>query len=296
MQWYRLVTSGFLHFGVIHLAFNMFLLFQLGQLLEPALGRCVSRCCTSRRCSVDRLACSCCSQRWPARWSVGRRVRASGCRRRDHVPTRRQPAHDGGRHADRAQPAHHVHDPAASPSVGTSVALVAGAAAGSLMAASPRSPAAEVGDLPRSDRRVGRRRPRSCGGDAALDRPAPTEPVAPTLTPLVHDGGMNTSRLTDQLACSPRPTAFPSDSASTRRLGAAACVTSPASVPNWRPAIRPSRRPGPRFDRRAVPPERPPTSARSVSGPGAWRSRRRPRRIGAGRTVRCRRPCVHRAR
>ena len=30
---------AFLHFGIIHLAFNMFLLFQLGQLLEPALGR-----------------------------------------------------------------------------------------------------------------------------------------------------------------------------------------------------------------------------------------------------------------
>jgi membrane associated rhomboid family serine protease len=38
-EWYRLVTSGFLHFGVIHLAFNMLLLFQLGQLLEPAIGR-----------------------------------------------------------------------------------------------------------------------------------------------------------------------------------------------------------------------------------------------------------------
>ncbi|MFV0308304.1 MAG: rhomboid family intramembrane serine protease [Desertimonas sp.] len=38
-QWYRMVTSGFLHFGVIHLAFNMLLLFQLGQLLEPAVGR-----------------------------------------------------------------------------------------------------------------------------------------------------------------------------------------------------------------------------------------------------------------
>lgn len=38
-EWYRMVTSGFLHFGIIHLAFNMFLLFQLGQLLEPAIGR-----------------------------------------------------------------------------------------------------------------------------------------------------------------------------------------------------------------------------------------------------------------
>lgn len=38
-EWYRLLTSGFLHFGIIHLAFNMLLLFQLGQLLEPAIGR-----------------------------------------------------------------------------------------------------------------------------------------------------------------------------------------------------------------------------------------------------------------
>jgi membrane associated rhomboid family serine protease len=38
-EWYRLVTAGFLHFGIIHLAFNMLLLFQLGQLLEPAIGR-----------------------------------------------------------------------------------------------------------------------------------------------------------------------------------------------------------------------------------------------------------------
>jgi membrane associated rhomboid family serine protease len=38
-EWYRLVTSGFIHFGIIHLAFNMLLLFQLGQLLEPAIGR-----------------------------------------------------------------------------------------------------------------------------------------------------------------------------------------------------------------------------------------------------------------
>jgi membrane associated rhomboid family serine protease len=38
-EWYRLVTSGFLHFGVMHLLFNMWLLYQLGNLLEPGLGR-----------------------------------------------------------------------------------------------------------------------------------------------------------------------------------------------------------------------------------------------------------------
>ena len=35
----RLVTSGFIHFGLIHLGFNMYLLYQLGLLLEPATGR-----------------------------------------------------------------------------------------------------------------------------------------------------------------------------------------------------------------------------------------------------------------
>ena len=37
-EWYRLVTSGFLHFGVFHLLMNLLLLYQLGQMLEPALG------------------------------------------------------------------------------------------------------------------------------------------------------------------------------------------------------------------------------------------------------------------
>ncbi len=35
---YRLLTSGFLHAGLPHLIFNMFALFILGRLLEPAIG------------------------------------------------------------------------------------------------------------------------------------------------------------------------------------------------------------------------------------------------------------------
>jgi membrane associated rhomboid family serine protease len=38
-EWYRVVTSGFLHFGLLHIAFNMYLLYLLGQLLEPSIGR-----------------------------------------------------------------------------------------------------------------------------------------------------------------------------------------------------------------------------------------------------------------
>jgi membrane associated rhomboid family serine protease len=37
-EWYRLVTSGFLHANLIHIGFNMLLLYFLGRLLEPALG------------------------------------------------------------------------------------------------------------------------------------------------------------------------------------------------------------------------------------------------------------------
>lgn len=36
---YRLVTSGFVHFGIFHVGMNMLLLFQLGSALEAALGR-----------------------------------------------------------------------------------------------------------------------------------------------------------------------------------------------------------------------------------------------------------------
>jgi membrane associated rhomboid family serine protease len=38
-DYYRLITSGFVHYGLIHLAFNMYLLYLLGQMLEPAIGR-----------------------------------------------------------------------------------------------------------------------------------------------------------------------------------------------------------------------------------------------------------------
>ena len=38
-DWYRLVSSGFVHYGLLHIGFNMLLLYQLGLLLEPALGR-----------------------------------------------------------------------------------------------------------------------------------------------------------------------------------------------------------------------------------------------------------------
>jgi membrane associated rhomboid family serine protease len=36
---WRLITSGFIHAGFLHLAFNMYVLYVLGTMLEPAVGR-----------------------------------------------------------------------------------------------------------------------------------------------------------------------------------------------------------------------------------------------------------------
>lgn len=38
-EWWRLISSGFLHANIIHVGFNMLILYQLGNMLEPALGR-----------------------------------------------------------------------------------------------------------------------------------------------------------------------------------------------------------------------------------------------------------------
>jgi membrane associated rhomboid family serine protease len=37
-EWWRLLTAGFLHAGLFHIALNMYALYFLGRMLEPALG------------------------------------------------------------------------------------------------------------------------------------------------------------------------------------------------------------------------------------------------------------------
>ncbi len=37
-EYWRLITGGFLHDGIIHIAFNMYILYWLGTMLEPVLG------------------------------------------------------------------------------------------------------------------------------------------------------------------------------------------------------------------------------------------------------------------
>ena len=41
-EWYRLVTSGFVHYGLLHLAFNMVLLYRVGEAPKPASAACGS--------------------------------------------------------------------------------------------------------------------------------------------------------------------------------------------------------------------------------------------------------------
>lgn len=38
-QWYRLITAAFLHYGILHIGFNMFALWIVGPQLEAVLGR-----------------------------------------------------------------------------------------------------------------------------------------------------------------------------------------------------------------------------------------------------------------
>jgi membrane associated rhomboid family serine protease len=38
-EWWRIVTSGFMHAGILHIAFNMYVLYWLGSMLEPSIGK-----------------------------------------------------------------------------------------------------------------------------------------------------------------------------------------------------------------------------------------------------------------
>jgi membrane associated rhomboid family serine protease len=38
-EYYRIITSGFMHSGLLHIGFNMYALWIIGNILEPALGR-----------------------------------------------------------------------------------------------------------------------------------------------------------------------------------------------------------------------------------------------------------------
>lgn len=37
-EWWRVITPGFIHLGILHIAMNMYLLYVLGRMIEPELG------------------------------------------------------------------------------------------------------------------------------------------------------------------------------------------------------------------------------------------------------------------
>ena len=54
-EWWRILTNGFLHFGPIHIAVNMFSLWMMGRSLEQVSGRAATSRCTSSPCWARRV-------------------------------------------------------------------------------------------------------------------------------------------------------------------------------------------------------------------------------------------------
>ena len=77
-EYYRLLTSMFMHFGINHIVNNMLVLFVLGDNLERALGK-VKYLIFYLICGVGANAVSYCLKFWwgTGRWEPGRPARFS---------------------------------------------------------------------------------------------------------------------------------------------------------------------------------------------------------------------------
>ena len=81
-QYWRLVTRGFLHENLLHIGFNMYVLYYLGMMLEPALGRVrFARDLRRRRCSRGSFGALLVSPHVADRRRLGRDLRPDGRRR-----------------------------------------------------------------------------------------------------------------------------------------------------------------------------------------------------------------------
>ena len=145
-EYWRLVTGGFLHANLLHIGFNMYLLYLLGPMLEPAIG-------TVRfaRDLLHRAAARARSARWSRRRRadrrrLGRDLRADGRGGRRAARARGyRSMRVGHRRADRAST---WCSASASPniSVGGHVGgLIGGALAALALRAAERSPRGALG-------------------------------------------------------------------------------------------------------------------------------------------------------
>ena len=103
-DWWRLVTYGFLHAGLLHIGFNMLLLWLFGREMEPQLGTPIFlgiyfSCLLAGRVRRAGLLAGCADGR-----GVGRDLRPDGRGRGDPLRTGREPVPDRHRDADRLQP------------------------------------------------------------------------------------------------------------------------------------------------------------------------------------------------
>ena len=122
-DYWRLVTSGFLHAGLLHIVFNMYLLYLLGQMLEPAIGSVrFALDLLRRRCSPASLGAL--IARPDARHGrrLGRGLRPDGRRRVELRARGHQPVGDGHRRPDPLQPGVQLRLQRASRSAATSAA------------------------------------------------------------------------------------------------------------------------------------------------------------------------------
>ena len=168
-EYYRLITSGFLHFSIFHIGMNMLLLFQLGQLLEPAIGRVRFALVYFAALLAGSLRRADAAAQRSHRRRFGRGLRVDGCCGDRSAPTWRQRLPDRDRHGPDPQPGASRSRFRASRSAATSVAR--SPAHLRLRHAGPAvQDAAEVGVVRGADRRDGRLRDRQPGSFPASGR------------------------------------------------------------------------------------------------------------------------------
>ena len=110
-EWWRIITGGFLHAGLLHIGMNMLVLWLIGAQLERAIGPIRFACIYLTSLIAGSLGVLLIDPTAPTVGVLWRRVRLDG--RGGDLPAivRHRRVAFRARHADRAQPRHHVPGP-----------------------------------------------------------------------------------------------------------------------------------------------------------------------------------------